>query len=103
MKRSHLIRLQGSDVFSAPKSLGLKSLRQNSITSADMEMFGLHPLSYHYAQNTIGEIVAFTDWVQKVLKKNGEYPRRRYWSESIKGLEKELANDDIHYGRPIGS
>jgi hypothetical protein len=37
------------------------------------------------------------------LQINGKLPRRSCWSESIKGLEKELANDDIHYGRPIGS
>ena len=103
MKRSHLIRLQNSDVFSVPKSLGLKALRQNSITYADMEMFGLHPLSSHFAQNTIGEIVGFTDWVTKVLQINGKLPRRSCWNESIKNLEKDMANDDIHYGRPIGS
>ena len=100
MKRNHLIRLQDSDVFSVPKSLGLKALRQNSITSAGMEMFGLHPLSSHYAQNTIGETLVFMDWVTKVLQINGALPRRSCWNESIKNLEKELANDDIHYGRP---
>ena len=100
MKRSHLTRLQNSDVFSVPKSLGLKALRQNSIILDGMETNGLHPLSSHYAQNTIGEIVGFTDWVTRVLAINGELPRRSCWNESIKNLEKEMANDDIHYGRP---
>jgi len=103
VKRTLSVRLQNSDVFYVPKSLGLKALRQNSITYAGMETSGLHPLSSHYAQNTIGEIVAFTDWVTKVLAINGALPRRGYWNESIRNLEKEMANDNIHYGRPIGS
>ena len=103
MKRTLSIRLQNSDVFYVPNSLGLKALRQNSITSAGMEMFGLHPLSSHFAQNTIGETLVFTDWVTKVLQINGALPKRRFWKESIRNLEKEMANDDIHYGRPIGS
>jgi len=41
--------------------------------------------------------------VSKVLKENTKYPVRGYWNESAKNLEKELANDDIHYGRPLGS
>jgi hypothetical protein len=89
MKRSHLTRLQGSDVFSVPKSLGLKVAQQNCITSDGLVAKGLHPLSYHYALNTIGEIPAFTVWVQKVLSVNGELPRRSSWSRSIKELEAE--------------
>jgi hypothetical protein len=66
-----------------------------------MEMFGLHPLCLHYAQNTIGmEMIAFTDWASTVLKINTEFPVRGYWSYKMKDLEKELANDDIYYGRP---
>ena len=84
------MRLQHSDVFYAPKSLGLKALKQNSIMCADLELNGLHPLSCHYAQNTIGETLAFTDWVQKVLSVNGTFPTRYYWSESAKSWEKEL-------------
>jgi hypothetical protein len=104
MKRSVLTRLQNSDVFSAPKSLGLKAQRQNYITVEGMELFGLHPLSCHFVQNTIGsEILAYTTWVSEVLKINGELPVRSCWSESIKNLEKEMANDDIHYGRPVSS
>ena len=101
MKRSVLIRLQDSDVFSAPKSLGLKALRQNSITLGGMEMFGLHPLCLHYAQNTIGmETIVFTDWVSNLLSVNGKLPVRSCWSDKIKDLEKELSNDNIYYGRP---
>jgi hypothetical protein len=37
------------------------------------------------------------------LQINGALPKRRFWKESIRNLEKEMANDDIHYGRPIGS
>ena len=100
MKRSALIRLQDSDVFYAPKSLGLKAHRQNSIILDGMEMFGLHPQSSLYAQNTIGETLAFTDWVSSVLKENTKYPVRSYWKESAKDLEKKLANGKINYGRP---
>jgi hypothetical protein len=99
MKRSHLIRLLGSDVFSVPPTLGLKAARQNSIMLDGMELNGLHPQSCLYAQNTIGEIVGFTDWVSKVLKENTKYPVRSCWNESIRKLEKELANDYIYYGR----
>jgi len=103
-KRTLSVRLQNSDVFYAPKSLGLKAQRQNYITVEGMELFGLHPLSCHFVQNTIGsEIIPFTTWVSEVLKINGELPVRSCWSESIKNLEKELANDDIHYGRPTSS
>jgi hypothetical protein len=100
MKRTLLTRLPNSDVFYVPPSLGLKALRQNSIILDGMEVNGLHPLSSHFAQNTIGEIVGFTDWVTKVLQINGALPRRSCWNESIRNLEKELANDDIYYGRP---
>ena len=104
MKRSVLIRLQDSDVFSAPKSMGLKALRQNSIMCGGMELFGLHPLCLAYAQNTIGtEMIAFTEWVSELGKLNTKLPARSCWSDKVKDLEKELANDDIHYGRPIGS
>jgi hypothetical protein len=93
MKKSALTRLQNSDVFYAPKSLGLKALRQNSIMCVGMELNGLHPLSCHYVQNTIGtEMIAFTDWVSEVLKVNGEYPVRSCWSESIKNLERDLSD-----------
>jgi hypothetical protein len=47
--------------------------------------------------------MGFTDWVSKVLKENTKYPVRSYWNESAKNLEKELANDNIYYGRPFGS
>jgi hypothetical protein len=60
-----------------------------------MEVNGLHPLSSHYAQNTIGEIVAFTDWVTRVLAINGALPRRRYWNESIKDLERKMSNERL--------
>jgi hypothetical protein len=92
-------RLDHSDVFSVTKSVGLKASRQNSITYAGMELNGLHPLSSHFAQNTIGEIVEFTGWVTKVLQINGALPKRSCWNESIRNLEKELANDNIYYGR----
>jgi len=88
MKRSHLTRLQDSDVFSVPQSLGLKVAQQNCITSDGLVAKGLHPLSYRFARNTIVETVAFTDWVQKVLSVNGKLPRRSYWSESTKNWEK---------------
>jgi hypothetical protein len=91
MKRTLSIRLQNSDVFYAPKSLGLKALRQNSIMLEGMELNGLHPLSCHFAQNTIVETLAFTDWVQKVLKVNGGLPRRGSWSVSIRNLEREMS------------
>jgi len=69
-----------------------------------MELFGLHPLCLHYAQNTIGtEMIAFTDWVSTLGKINMALPVRSFWNDKIKDLEKELANDNIHYGRPIGS
>jgi hypothetical protein len=100
MKRTLSIRLQNSDVFYAPNTLGLKALRQNSIMYEGMELFGLHPQSCLYAQLTIGETMGFTDWVSKVLKENTKYPVRSYWNESAKNLEKELANDNIYYGRP---
>jgi hypothetical protein len=103
MKRTLSIRLQNSDVFYAPNSLGKKALRQNSIMLDGMEMFGLHPQSCLYAQNTIGETLAFTDWVSSVLKENTKYPVRSCWNESAKNLEKELANDNICHGRPFGS
>ena len=88
MKRSHLTRLQDSDVFSVPKSLGLQVAQQNCITSDGLVAKGLHPLSYRFAQNTIGETVEFTAWVQKVLSVNGELPRRGYWSKSTRNWEK---------------
>ena len=88
MKRSHLTRLQDSDVFSVPQSLGLKVAQQNCITSDGLVAKGLHPLSYHFAQNTIVETVEFTVWVQKVLSVNGKLPRRGYWSESTRNWEK---------------
>lgn len=86
MKRSHLIRLQGSDVFSAPPSLGTKTVPQSFTILDGLVARGLSPASFHYAQSIIGETLEFTDWVQKVLKKNGEYPRRRYWRKSNKSL-----------------
>ena len=43
MKRTLIVRLQNSDVFSVPPSLGLKALRQNSIILDGMELNGLHP------------------------------------------------------------
>jgi hypothetical protein len=92
MKRSALTRLQNSDVFYAPKSLGLKALRQNSIMLGDMELNGLHPLSCLFAQNTIGsETIAFTTWVSALLRINGELPVRSCWSESIKDLERKIS------------
>jgi len=91
MKRSHLIRLLGSDVFYAPNSLGLKAARQNSIMLDGMELNGLHPQSCLYAQNTIGETLDFTDWVSKVLKENTKYPVRSCWSESVRNLERALS------------
>ena len=104
MKKSHLTRLQASDVFSAPKSLGLKALRANSIILGDMELFGLHPLCLHYAQSIIGtETIVFTEWVSKVLKKNGEYPVRSCWSSKVKNLENLLSDKEIRTGRPFGS
>jgi hypothetical protein len=104
MKRSVLTRLQNSDVFSAPKSMGLKALRQNSIMLGDMELFGLHPLCLHYVQNTIGtEMIVFTEWVSTLGKINMELPLRSYWSDKTKDLERKLANDNIHYGRPVSS
>lgn len=89
MKRSHLTRLQDSDVFSVPQSLGLKVAQQNCITSDGLVAKGLHPLSYRFAQNTIVETVEFTVWVQKVLSVNGVLPRRGYWSKSTKNWEKK--------------
>jgi hypothetical protein len=103
VKRTLSIRLQNSDVFYVPKSLGLKALRQNSIMLDGMELNGLHPQSCLYAQNTIGEILVFTDWVSSVLKENTKYPVRSCWNESVRNLERKLANDDIYNGRPIGS
>jgi hypothetical protein len=100
MKRTLSIRLQNSDVFYAPNSLGLKAARQNSIMLEGMELNGLHPQSCLYALSIIGETMDFTGWVSKVLKENTKYPVRGYWSESAKNLERELANDHIYYGRP---
>jgi hypothetical protein len=57
----------------------------------DMELNGLHPQSCLYAQSIIGETLAFTDWVSKVLKKNGEYPVRSCWSESVRKLERKIS------------
>jgi hypothetical protein len=92
MKRTLSIRLQTSDVFYAPNSLGLKAARQKSIMLEGMELNGLHPQSCLYAQSIIGmETIAFTDWVSKVLKKNGEYPVRSCWSESVRNLERDLS------------
>ena len=92
MKRTHLTRLQNSDVFSVPKSLGLKAVRQQkSIMCGDMELRGLHPQSCLYAQSIIGlEMIAFTTLVSVLLKENGKYPVRSYWSESVKNLENSL-------------
>lgn len=90
MKRTHWLRLQDSDVFFAPKSLGLKAQKQNSIMCVGMELNGLHPLSCRYAQATIGETMVFTDWVQKVLSLNGALPSRSSWSESTKNWENDL-------------
>ena len=89
MKRSHLIRLVGSDVFSVPPSLGLKTPQQNYTTLGVLAR-GLHPLSYRFAQSTIGETMVFTDWVERVLKLNTELPRRNCWSELTRNLEKEM-------------
>jgi hypothetical protein len=84
--------------------MGLKAHRQNSITFGGMELFGLHPECLHYVQNTIGmEMIAFTEWVSTLGKINMAYPVRSYWNDKTKGLERELANDNIHYGRPLGS
>jgi hypothetical protein len=33
------------------------------------------------------------------LKENTKYPVRSCWNESVRNLEKELANDYIYYGR----
>jgi hypothetical protein len=90
-KRTLSIRLQNSDVFYVPNTLGLKALRQNYIMCGDMALSGLHPQSCLYAQNTIGEIVDFTDWVSKVLKENTKYPVRSCWSESVRNLERAMS------------
>ena len=100
MKRTLSIRLQNSDVFYAPNSLGLKAARQNSIMLDGMELNGLHPQSCLYAQNTIGEIVDFTDWVSKVLKENTKYPVRSCWSESVRNLEKAMSNSQLQRVKP---
>jgi hypothetical protein len=55
-----------------------------------MGLSELHPHACLYAQSIIGETLVFTDWVQKVLKKNGELPMRGSWSESIKDLERKM-------------
>jgi hypothetical protein len=75
--------------------LGLKAARQQkSIMCGDMELRGLHPQSCLYAQSTIGlDMIAFTFWVSELLKQNGKYPVRGYWSKSIKDLERELQNE----------
>jgi purine-nucleoside phosphorylase len=91
-KRTHSIRLQNSDVFYAPKSLGLKAARQNSIMFADMELNGLHPQSCLFAQSIIGlETIAFTTWVSAILNENGKYPVRSCWSESVRNLERMIS------------
>jgi len=97
MKRTLLTRLQNSDVFSVPPSLGLKALRQNSIISAGMEVNGLHPLSSHYAQNTIGETVVFTDWVTKVLQINGKLPRRSCWNAATRNWERMQKEESLKF------
>jgi hypothetical protein len=80
--------------------MGLKALRQNSIMLGGMEMFGLHPLALHYAQNTIGtEMIVFTDWVSTLGKINMELPPRGSWSCKTKDLEKNLSKKLIKYGR----
>ena len=93
MKRTLSIRLQNSDVFYVPNSLGLKAVRQQkSIMCGDMELRGLHPQSCLYAQSIIGlEMIAFTTLVSALLNENGKYPVRSYWSESVKNLERELS------------
>jgi hypothetical protein len=94
-KRTLSIRLQNSDVFYAPKSLGLKAHRQNSIMLEGMELNGLHPQSCLFAQSIIGlETIAFTTWVSAVLKENGKYPVRSCWSESVRNLERKLSERD---------
>jgi hypothetical protein len=82
MKRTLLTRLPDSDVFYVPPSLGLKTPPQSFTTLDGLVAKGLHPLSYRYALNTIGGIPEFTVWAQRVLKLNGELPRKRYWRES---------------------
>jgi hypothetical protein len=100
-KRTLSIRLQNSDVFYVPNTLGLKAARQRKfIMCGGMVLSELHPNACLYAQSIIGEIVGFTDWVSSVLKENTKYPVRSCWSESVRNLEKELANDNIYYGRP---
>ena len=98
MARSHLIRLQNSDVFSVPKSLGLKAVRQRkSIMCGGMVLSELHPNACLYAQSTIGlDMIVFTSWVSNLLKENGKYPVRGYWSKSIKDLERELQNEQTN-------
>jgi hypothetical protein len=93
MKRTLSIRLQNSDVFYVPNSLGLKAVRQQkSIMCGDMELRGLHPQSCLYAQSIIGlEMIAFTTLVSALLNENGKYPVRSYWIESVKNLERELS------------
>jgi hypothetical protein len=91
-KRTLSVRLQNSDVFYVPKSLGLKAARQqNSIIVGGMVLSGLHPKSCLYAQSIIGETLAFTDWVSSVLSENIKYPVRSYWSESVRNLERKLS------------
>jgi hypothetical protein len=46
------------------------------------------------------EMIVFTEWVSMLGKINTEYPVRSYWSAKTKDLEKELANNEINYGRP---
>jgi purine-nucleoside phosphorylase len=94
MKRTLSVRLQNSDVFYVPNTLGQKAQRQNSIIAVGMELNGLHPLSCLYAQNTIGETLDFMDWVSKVLKENTKYPVRSCWSESVKNLERMISERD---------
>jgi hypothetical protein len=78
--------------------LGLKVVRQQkSIMCGDMDLSGLHPQSCLYAQSTIGlDMIVFTSWVSNLLKENGKYPVRGYWSKSIKDLEKELRNEQTN-------
>jgi len=91
MKRTHWLRLQDSDVFFAPKSLGLKALKQNSIMCGGLELNGLHPQSCLYAQSIIGsEMIAFTTLVSALLNENGKYPVRSCWSRSAKDWESRL-------------
>ena len=87
MKRTIWQELPDSVVYCAVPCLGMKTVLPKFTTLEGLVSVLQAPLSPSVL-NITEETMVFMDWVEKVLKENGEQPRKRYWRKSNKAWAK---------------